>query len=130
MKLAYASAANARVQMRERQRRDRLATPALRTRFPQFSSVRFDFEFSDSGPFTPAPLATVMHPPACAYFFFPCPYADCDGEFNLTAPVAELAKEDDAHRDGHLKCSGHRTGDKGRVPCQLTVEYHIEAQRG
>jgi hypothetical protein len=129
MKFAYAGSAGGRGQMRERQRRDRLATPTLRARYPQFTTLRIDFSFADSGPFTPAPLSNVMHPPASAYFFFPCPYADCDGEFDLTAPVAELARDDDKHREGQIKCTGHRTGEAGRTPCKLTLEYSIEAIR-
>lgn len=129
MKFAYGKSASSRVQMRERQRRNRAVTPSLRVRFPQFASLRIDFEFSDHGPFTPAPMANVLHPPASAYFFFPCPYADCDGEFDLTVPVAELARDHDNRREGQICCTGHRTGDNGPAACRLTLEYLIEAQR-
>jgi hypothetical protein len=130
MKFAHAGSANGRGQMRERQRRARATTPTLRSSYPQFASLRIDFEFSDRGRFTPAPISNVMHPPANAFFHFPCPYADCDGEFDLTASVAELANDPNCHRAGQLNCTGHRIGDAGHIDCKLTLDYRIEAQRG
>jgi len=130
MKLAFAKGVNGRGQMRERHRRDRAATAVMSVRFPQFTSLRLDFDFSDGGPFTPAPQVTVMHPPARAFFSFPCPYVDCDGEFDLSAVVATLAQEQDRQCTGELRCCGQRAGNKGRTPCQLTLAYTIEAQRG
>jgi hypothetical protein len=116
--------------MRERQRRARAATQLLRDRFPQFASLRIDFDFSDPGPFTPAPQVTVLHPPARTYFFFPCPYSDCDGEFDLGEAVTRLARDDEEHVDGQLKCCGQRASDRGRLSsCQLMLEYTISAQR-
>lgn len=129
MKFASSSAASGRNQMRERQRRDREATPLLRTRYPQFESLRLDFDFRDDGPFTPAPQATVLHPPARAYFIFPCPYADCDGEFDLSGAVDAVAREGAKASDGELKCPGHRNQDRnGRSPCGLVLQYSIGAQ--
>jgi hypothetical protein len=129
MKFAYAGPASGRVAMRERQRRDRLSTPALRVRYPQFQSVRIEFKFIDSGPFTPAAQATVLHPAACAYFSFPCPYSDCDGEFNLSSQVSAMAREQGAHSAGELKCAGHRNGEAGPMACGLTLKYSIAAER-
>jgi len=123
------SSANSRNQLRERQRRDRATAQLMRALYPQFASLRFDFEFSDSNSEAPAPVPhlLVMHPPSQAYFVFPCPYADCDGEFDLTAAVAELAHSEEPHSHGTQKCGGHRVRDKnGRLPCQLTLEYSIE----
>jgi hypothetical protein len=115
--------------MRERHRRDRAAAQLLRDRYPQFASIRLDFDFSDDGPFTPAPQVTVLHPPARTFFFLPCPYADCDGEFDLTAAVANLARDKETHAEGQLKCSGTRLRDKdARTPCGLTLEYVIIAE--
>ena len=127
MKFAVASSANARGQMREKQRRDRAATQTLKMRFPQIGSLRLDFEFTGAGPFTPAPQVNVMHPPAKAYFVFPCPHADCDGEFDLTTQVESLARDAGKTATGHLGCPGHRSVDrKGRAPCGLGLDYTIE----
>ena len=129
MKFAAASSANGRNQMRERHRRDRAATELMRTRFPQFGALRLDFGFSDDGPFTPAPQVTVLHPPARAYFVFPCPYADCDGEFDLTASVDKLAADHETRTTGQVKCCGQRSRDhNSRQPCRLTLEFTCVAQ--
>ena len=129
MKFASAKAAAGRAGMRERQRRARAATPSLRERFPGIATLRIGFEFRDRGPFAPAPQLTVLHPPASAYLVFPCPYADCDGEFDVSAPVARLVADEDARCDGQLKCNGHRRVDSGQKACELTLEYSIEAER-
>src|SRR5688572_10547268 len=78
--------------LRERQRRDRALAPAMRVRYPQFAALRLECEFSDAAVLAPAPHVMVMHPPAPAFFLFPCPFADCDGEYDLTAAVADLAQ--------------------------------------
>ena len=114
--------------LRERQRRDRALAPPMRVRYPQFASLRLECEFSDGAVSAPAPHVMVMHPPAPAFFLFPCPYADCDGEFDLTAAVADLAREGATQRDGQLCCAGHRTVDRsGRTPCRLTLDYSLHA---
>jgi hypothetical protein len=116
--------------MRERQRRDRAATQPMRNRYPQFASLRLEFDFSDDGKFTPAPQVTVLHPPAAAYFIFPCPYSDCDGEFNLSPVVDEIANSGEVHDQGQMRCSGQRSGtSEERVSCGLTLEFSLHVQR-
>ena len=122
------SAANTRNQLRERQRRDRATAELLRVRYPQFASLKLLFEFHESNPDLAAPAAHLlqMHPPSHTYFLFPCPYADCDGEFDLTSAVANLARARKGHCDGHQVCGGQRVRDKnGRAPCQLALQYTI-----
>jgi hypothetical protein len=123
------SSANSRNQLRERQRRDRALSQPLRVRYPQFASLRLQFEFRESNPeiAAPAPHLLVMHPPTQAYFVFPCPYADCDGEFDLTSAVADLARSRKPHIHGIQTCGGQRVRDKnGRTPCELKLEYSLE----
>jgi hypothetical protein len=130
MKFAYATSGNGRVQMRERQRRDRASTPELRNQFPQFSALRLTFAFRDNGPFTPAPQLAVLHPPAPAYFVFPCPYSDCSGEFDLSAAVNGMVHSQQDSCAGQLRCSGHRSFERSvRADCSLTLEYQVEAHR-
>jgi hypothetical protein len=118
--------ASARNQLRERQRRDRAAAQSLRVRYAHWASLRIEFNFGDRAGTAPAPHLMVMHPPSQAYFVFPCPYADCDGEFDLTAAVTEVARASSERHEGVLTCAGHRTRDRnGRLPCQLTLEYTI-----
>lgn len=129
MKFARA-AAKGRGQMRERHRRDRMATPSLGARYPQYECLRLEFVFKDVGPFTPAPQVAVMHPPANAYFAFPCPYEDCDGEFDLAGVVATMAQDQQERSEGRMPCPGHRNrGETGRAPCQLSLEFRISAQK-
>ncbi len=117
---------NSRNQLRERQRRNRATAPVLRNAYPQFASLRLEFDFSEPETSAPAPQALVLHPPSQAYFVFPCPYADCDGEFDLTSVVATLARSGEASCEGHQQCGGQRVRDhRGRLPCQLTLDYFI-----
>jgi hypothetical protein len=115
--------------MRERHRRDRSRTPVLRARFPQFEALRLEFDFSDAGPFTPTPQVAVLHPPAPAYFVFPCPYADCDGEFDLTPPIDSMVNADEQRCDGQMRCAGHRCLESGaRTACGLTLDFQVVAK--
>ncbi len=97
-------------------------------RFPEIATLRMEFSYSDRTPFAPAPQLTEMHPPASAYFVFPCPYADCDGEFDLTSVVSALTVGK-SRCQGQLQCGGHRRVDVGSVACTLTLEYTVEAHR-
>jgi hypothetical protein len=122
------SSITSRNELRERQRRDRASAQLMRAAYPQFASLRLEFDFNqpDQESSTPAPHLLVMHPPSQAYFVFPCPYADCDGEFDLGSEVAALANSRQPHSIGCRKCSGHRVRDKlGRTSCQLTLEYTL-----
>lgn len=130
MKIAYVAAPSGRSAALERQRRERAEKATLAASFPQFSTLRLDFEFSDDGPFTPAPQTMVLHPPARAYFVFPCPYSDCDGEFNLASRIVDMSRERQYRCEGQLRCEGqrHRSRD-GLTCCGLTLEYLVEARR-
>ncbi len=131
MKLAHSTSRSGRAHTYERQRRDRAATAVLRTQYPEFASLRLEFVFSDAGPFTPVPQATVMHPAARAYFVFPCPYSHCDGEFDLSAAIHAMAHADQSECEGELQCSGHRMPDSatGKARCDLKLDYVVRAER-
>ena len=116
------TAAAGRDAMRERQRRGRSGAPQLRARFPGLDSVQLDFDFSDRTDFLPSPQVTVFHPPAPAYFCFACPYSDCNGEFNLTAPVDLAVSSRNAQSVGQINCTGTRHGG---IACTLCLEYSI-----
>ncbi len=129
MKIAYVAAPSGRSAALERQRRERAEKATLAASFPQFITLRLDFEFSDDGPFTPAPQTMVLHPPARAYFVFPCPYSDCDGEFNLASRIVDMSRERQYRCEGQLRCEGrrHRNRD-GLACCGLMLEYLVEAK--
>src|SRR6185437_10439404 len=85
MRLGQARGAAARQDRYSQLHRDREAAPKLRTMFPVIEQLRFELSFEGGGAATPVPQLHVLHPPARAYFSFPCPYADCDGRFELSA---------------------------------------------
>ena len=94
MKFTTVGPEGARNLLREKQRRNRMAAKELRVQFPQLASIRLDFAFSDETSQPPAPQSIVLHPPARAYFVYPCPYASCNGEFDLAAPVRTSPSRD------------------------------------
>ena len=128
MKLALVSPAAARQERRDRLRRDRAAALALRVVFPAVQQLRLELTFESTTSSTPAPQSHVLHPPARAFFEFPCPYADCDGQFDLTAAV-NAALADSTHRtQGVIECPGKRARDVGlKQPCQLRLTYTVAA---
>jgi hypothetical protein len=128
VKLAYSKNASGRKLMRERHRRDRMLAGNLGALYPQVASIRLDFEFKDEGTFVPVPQVTVMHPPASAYFRFPCPYDDCDGDFDLSQPVGSMLEAKKTTAKGKLGCCGSRSGNKGKFACTLSLHYSIDAQ--
>jgi hypothetical protein len=67
----------------------------------------------------------VLHPPARAYFVYPCPYASCSGELDLAANVDHIAEQGKARTAGRTKCNGERHGRQGKGPCDLHIEYAI-----
>jgi hypothetical protein len=130
MKFTTVGPEGARNLLREKQRRNRMAAKELRVQFPDLASIRIDFAFSDESTQPPAPQSIVLHPPARAYFVYPCPYASCNGEFDLAAPVTDVAEQGQAGAAGHTRCKGERVrGRLGKTPCDLHVEYSIALDR-
>jgi hypothetical protein len=125
MKSTSAGSEGARNLLREKQRRNRLAAKELRVQFPQFATIRLDFVFSDEVSQPPAPQSIVLHPPARAYFVYPCPYSSCNGELDLAANVDHIAEQGKARAAGHATCNGERHGGQGKAPCDLRIEYSI-----
>lgn len=109
-------------------RRDREAAPKLRTMFPVVEQLRFELSFEGGGEATPVPQSHVLHPPARAYFSFRCPYADCDGRFELAAAVDAAVKDPSHQIEGVLECAGSRVSDFRSKPlCQLRLRFTLTA---
>jgi hypothetical protein len=125
MKFSTVGPEGARNLLREKQRRNRLAAKEVRAQFPQFASIRLDFVFSDDAAQPPAPQSIVLHPPARAYFVYPCPYASCNGELDLAANVDHIAEQGKVRAAGHARCKGERHGRAGKAPCDLHIDYSI-----
>ena len=127
MRLATRSAADTRQQRTERLRRDRAAAAALRVALPAVQLLHFELRF-DGCANAPTSQSHLLHPPARAFFIYPCPYADCDGQFDLNSAVQAALADPDHRAKGMLDCSGARTGERAsRHPCQLRLNYTITA---
>jgi hypothetical protein len=116
-------------QRRERMRRDRAATKTLRVAFPAVERVRVDLRFENTTSPVPAPQSHVLHPPARAFFQFPCPYADCHGQFDLNSVAELVMTKSKGHVEGLLECSGVRSRERMlKQPCGLRLTYTVAAQ--
>lgn len=128
MRLTPLRAPATRQERADRLRRDRAAALALRAAFPEVSQLRLDLQFEGNAATTPASQVHVLHPPARAFFTFPCPYADCDGQFDLTEAVSAALADASHQTTGLLECSGLRARDHAsKQPCQLRLVYVIAA---
>lgn len=117
-----------RQEHRDRLRRDRAVASVLRVAFPAIEQLRFEFKFQIASTSTPASQSHVFHPAAQAFFEFACPYANCNGQFDLGGAV-NMALTDPAHQaTGVLECHGARARDGGsNQPCQLRLMYTVTA---
>ena len=128
MKLAMISRAAARHANEERLRRDRAAALALREVFPAVQQLRLELKFEGTTSSTPALQSHVLYPPARAFFEFRCPYADCDGQFDLTCGVNAALADPKHQAEGVLECCGLRASERGsKQPCQLRLLYTVTA---
>jgi hypothetical protein len=112
----------------DQMRRDRATAPALRAAFPAVQQLRIELKFEGPSSNAPTPQSHVLYPPARAFFEYPCPYSDCDGQFDLARAV-KAALADAAHRvEGVLECHGSRGHEStSRRPCQLQLVYEVTA---
>ena len=128
LKLPTLSATGGPEERTQQLRRDRAAAQTLRSAFPAVQQLRLDMQFEGTAAYTPASQSHVLYPPARAFFTFQCPYADCDGWFDLTETVNTLLAARSNRLEGSLQCSGARIGDRGsRQPCLLRLVHKITA---
>lgn len=129
MRLAIAAAVDSPRERTERLRRERAAARALRVVFPALEELRLELRFEDGSSRAPAFQLHIMHPPARAFFRFPCPHADCTGQFDLSSAVNDASTHPAQRSEGVLVCSGlrPRTHDS-KQPCQLQLFYGITAK--
>lgn len=117
------------LQRRERWRRDHAAARTLASAFPQVERICINLRFTDAGLARVAPQSYVMHPPAQAFFDFPCPYADCDGHFDLTDVVKEIVSGRQDLMENKSDCAGARMRPKvAKQPCLLHLNYSVSVR--
>ena len=100
----------------------------MRAAFPTVRQLRIELKFEGSQPNTPASQSHVLYPPARAFFGYPCPYANCDGHFDLSGAV-KAAIEGESHvSEGTIECGGSRARDHAsKQPCLLQLNYEVTA---
>jgi hypothetical protein len=112
----------------DRLRRDRAAAQVLRAAFPTVQQLRIQLKFEGAGVTTPTAQAHVLYPPARAFFEYPCPYSDCDGQFDLGSAVAVALAQASHATEGVLECCGLRARDHAsKQPCLLHLVYEVTA---
>lgn len=127
MRLAARSLIVERQERLDRLRRDRAAALSLRAAYPAVERLRLELHF-ESVKNTPASQSHELHPPARAFFEFPCPYADCNGHFDLNDAVRIALSQGNQQAQGELQCTGVRALDyTSKQPCKLQLAYTITA---
>jgi hypothetical protein len=124
------SAEAARLRRRELWQRDRAQSEPMRSAWPQVEQLRVELSFRDATTvIMPSAQSHVLNPPSRAFFRFPCPYADCDGEYDLAGVVTSTLGAHRAQAASQLRCEGVRprnrlSGDR----CGLALEFRLLAQ--
>lgn len=109
-------------------RRARAAAQALRAIYPEVGLLRIELTFADRRSISPAAQVHTLYPAARAFFTYPCPHSDCDGEFELEGAVRSAVCGGSQGARGSLVCGGARPGEKGsRRACELQLAYAITA---
>ncbi len=114
----------------ERLRKGRDAAQTLRAAFPNAANVNVQLRFLPGAAPLHAAQSFLLYPAARAYFSYPCPYGDCDGIYDLSAPAQQaLGRKAAGPVSGTLECEGTRSRDgQQRRPCGLRVSYTISTQ--
>lgn len=111
-------------------RSDRTAAAPLRVAFPEIQQLRIELKFVGRNANPPGSQSYVLHPPARAFFTYPCPYANCDGQFDLSHIVNVALDDPSLRTEGILECAGRRAQKHdSRHLCQLGLLYTIIATR-
>jgi hypothetical protein len=126
--MRLATSAATRQDRTDQLRRDRSTAPVLRAAFPTVQQLRIELKFEGPGSSVPTPQSHVLYPPARAYFQYPCPYSDCDGQFDLAGAVKAALAAKAHHAEGVLECRGSRGHERSSSrPCQLQLVYEVTA---
>ena len=130
MRLASGNSAAAREGRAEQLRRERAGSQTMRAVFPAVQQLRIGLKFAGSYPNTPTSQLHELYPPARAFFSYPCPYAGCDGHFDLSAAVKAAIDGESHLAEGMVECTGSRPRDHAsRQACLLELHYEISAVR-
>lgn len=116
---------------RERLRQQFTRSVPLRQIYPQFAEVRIELEFRSDGRTTPSAQSFAYFPAARGFFRYACPCHSCDGDFDLSQQVAELAvtgRDERCSRSVEVACVGERAGDaEQRAACAVVARARLSA---
>jgi hypothetical protein len=116
---------------REKLKLDNSRAPPLREIYPQLAELRVEFEFQDSTARPPSALAFSYFPAARGFFRYACPCHTCNGEFDLSTQVAELADIHDQPprtKRMSLSCTGLRPVETNvRGACPIIARVRLSA---
>jgi hypothetical protein len=128
MKLALLTPAAKRQLRRERLLDSRATALPLRDAFPAVQKLRLDLLFRSPDSLSPATQSHTLYTAARAFFEFPCPYADCDGQFVLDTAVKTALAVPTHQATGSIECSGNRAVRVGANElCGLHLSYTVTA---
>jgi hypothetical protein len=105
---------------------ERARCSVVRKAFPQIEQLRIELVFGTTRGVAPSPQVHTLYPAAAAFFRFPCPCADCDGDFDLTDVVTALAGSGVLSSRGQLICDGtRRDHPAGQAACPIRLDYQL-----
>jgi len=133
VRVPFAKTANFREQRRHQLQVDSAKSATMRDAFPNVQVVHIELNFDDRSERIPSPQTHSLYPGARAFFRFACPCADCDGEFDLTGPVAAFIQRAPAGKrgsartvSGHIPCQGTRLRDRAESsPCRMELQFRL-----
>jgi hypothetical protein len=116
---------------REQLKLERSRTAPLREIHPRLAEVYLEFEFDDGTRRAPSPTAYSIFPAAQGFFRYSCPCYSCNGEFDLSAHVAELAQESGRRprsRRVQVSCTGSRVQEMNvQTACPICALIRVSA---
>ncbi|MCU0758551.1 MAG: hypothetical protein MUF07_05020 [Steroidobacteraceae bacterium] len=113
----------------ERQRVARMRAPLLRELQASATCVSVKLTFAVDTRLEQETRSFEIHPPARAYFVYPCAFGDCNGRHDLDVVVRGLLRTGATQASGALQCGGHRSGGVVQgARCGLGLTYTISVQ--
>jgi hypothetical protein len=114
---------------RERLKVEFTRAALLRELYPQLAEVRVELAFKDGTERTPSAQSFSYFPAARGFFRYACPCHSCNGEFDLTAQVAELAGKSGRAprtREVSVSCGGQRI-EAQAAQCPVCAQVRVSA---
>lgn len=123
------SAEAIRQKRREILQRDRSQADLLRSAWPKVEILRLQFTFDDGTRLPPSTQLHQFNPPARSFYRFPCPFADCSGEYDLSDIVTQTFKSNRGEIHQLFSCEGIRARDRiTGYACGLKLDTKVIVQ--